>query len=489
MRKVIDLQMEFWKTDIANIEFDLESRDEIPKLLLGLQYIYRTLRIRRKVFGVLKQIVPKKSHETGRPGMDLWKILVLGTLRLNCNWDYDKVHEMANNHHKLRQMLGHRATDIESNYALQTIRDNIVLLTPPILDEVNQIVVKAGHRIITTKRDQQLKGSCDSFVVETDVHYPTDTNLLFDAMRKTISLIATVCSEIGITAWRQSDYNIKSVKGLLRGIQRLKHSTSKDEAKQQKRDQFIVSEHQNYINVCQGHVLKAKETIQILRELGILSLSQDLRLSTVEQYIRHAERQIDQIRRRILLDEKIAHEEKVFSIFEPHTEWISKGKAGVPQELGLKVCVLKDQYGFILHHQVLEQQTDEKVAVAMAQGAKNKFENLTGCSFDKGFYSPENRSRLTNILDYVILPKKGRLSAKEKEVERSDEFVESRRKHSAVESSINALENHGLDRCLDHGLHGFKRYVALAILARNIQILGHLIQQKELKRQKRRQAA
>ena len=70
--------------------------------------------------------------------MDLWKILVLGTLRLNCNWDFDKIHEMANNHHKLRQMLGHSETDIDSNYALQTIRDNITLLTPPILDEINQ---------------------------------------------------------------------------------------------------------------------------------------------------------------------------------------------------------------------------------------------------------------------------------------------------------------------------------------------------------------
>jgi len=489
MRKVIDLQMEFWKTDIANIEFDLESRDEIPKLLLGLRYIYSTPPIRTKVFNVLKQIVPKKSQETGRPGMNLWKILVLGTLRLNCNWDYDKVHEMSNNHHKLRQMLGHHETDFESNYALQTIRDNIALLTPPILDEINQIVVKAGHSIITTKKDQPLRGSCDSFVVETDVHHPTDTNLLFDAMRKMISLIAIVCAEIGITAWRQSDHNIRQVKGLLRGIQRLRRSTSKDEAKQQKRDQFIVSEHQNYINLCQGFVLKAKETIQILRELGILSLSQDLRLSMVEHYIGHAERQIDQIRRRNVLDEKIPHAEKVFSIFEPHTEWISKGKAGVPQELGLVVCVLKDQYGFILHHQVLEQQTDEKVAVAMAQGAKDRFDNLAGCSFDKGFYSPENKSQLANILDYVILPKKGRLSAKDKEVEQSQEFVESRRKHSAVESSINALENHGLDRCLDHGLHGFKRYVAIAVLARNIQILGHLIQQKELKRQKRRQAA
>jgi len=451
MRKVIDLQMEFWKTDIANIEFDLQSRDEIPKLLMGLQYIHRTTPIRKKVSEILKQIVPKKSHKTGRPGMDLWKILVLGTLRLNCNWDYDKVQEMANNHKNLRKML--------------------------------------GHSIITTKKEPGLRGSCDSFVVETDVHYPTDTNLLFDAIRKTIYLIAIICSEIGITAWRQSHHNIMKVKGLLRGIQRLNRSTSKNEAKREKRDKFIVAEHQNYINVCQQFVLKAKETIRILRQLGVLSMPQDLRLSVVEEYICHAERQIDQIHRRVVLDEKIPHEEKVFSIFQQHTEWISKGKAGVPQELGLRVCVLKDQYGFLLHHRVMQQQTDDKVAVAMVQEAKDRFENLVGSSFDKGFYSPGNKSELADILDYVILPKKGRLSAKDKQIEHSEEFIESRRKHSAVESSINALENHGLDRCLDHGLHGFERYVALSVLARNIQILGHLLQQKELKQQKRRKAA
>jgi hypothetical protein len=489
MRKVIDLQMEFWKKDIANIEFDLQSRDEIPKLLMGLQYIYRTSSIREKVFEILKQIVPKKSHETGRPGMDLWKILVLGTLRLNCNWDNDKVHEMANNHNKLREMLGHSKTDFDSQYALQTIRDNLALLTPAILDEINQIVVKAGHRIISPDKDPQLRGSCDSFVVETDVHYPTDINLLFDAIRKMISLIAILCSEIGITAWRQSHKNILKVKRLLRGIQRLRRSTSKDEAKIQKRDQLITAKHQNYIDVCQGFVIRAKETIRILRELGILSMSQELRLISIEEYIRHAERQIDQIRRRVVFDEKIPHKEKVFSIFEPHTEWISKGKAGVPQELGLAVCVHKDQYGFILHHRVMQQETDDKVAVVMVQETKDRFENLFGSSFDRGFYSPENKSQLAEILDYVVLPKKGRLSAKDKVIELSEEFVESRRKHSAVESSINALENHGLDRCLDHGLHGFERYVALSVLARNIQILGHLLQQKELKKQKRRKAA
>ena len=84
-------------------------------------------------------------------------------------------------------------------------------------------------------------------------------------------------------------------------------------------------------------------------------------------------------------------------------------------------------------------------------------------------------------MNRVILPRKGRLSAANREIENSEEFREARRKHSAVESSINALENHGLDRCPDHGIEGFKRYVSLAVLARNIQILGHVIQQKKLK--------
>ena len=72
--------------------------------------------------------------------------------------------------------------------------------------------------------------------------------------------------------------------------------------------------------------------------------------------------------------------------------------------------MLKDQYGFLLHHQVMEQETDDKVAIAMVQSAREKFENLSCCSFDKGFYTPENRKQLANILDSVVLPKKGRLS-------------------------------------------------------------------------------
>lgn len=490
MRKVVDSQLKFGEVNIAEIEFDLRSRDEIPKLLMGLQHVYCTPELRQEVFGILERLIPSKTDSNkGRPGMNLWKILVLGTIRLNCNWDYDKVKEMADNHIKLRQMLGHGIEDEDTTYALQTLRDNISLFTPEALDEINQVVVKAGHQLKGKKNaeDVPLHGKCDSFVVETDVHYPTDINLLFDAIRKMITLTALICASFSISGWRQSWHMIKKIKRLYRKAQKLKRSTSKDESKKTRREQLIVDAHQIYIDEACLLVERAQESIEQLSVKLWLSLSAQAALIEIENYIRHARRQIDQIRRRVIEGEKIGHAEKVFSIFEEHTEWINKGKAGVSQELGLRVCILHDQFGFILQHRVMEKETDDKVAEPMVKEAKSKYHNLSSCSFDKGFHTPFNQIELKKLLDKVILPKKGRLSAADKEVEYSDDFIHARHKHSAVESSINALENHGLDRCPDHGIYGFKRYVSMAVLGRNLQILGNMIQQNDLKRQNKRE--
>lgn len=490
MRKVIEKQLKIGQRDIDRIPIDLQCRDEIPQLLLGLQFIYRNREIRREVFRILERITPKEvDADKGRPGMDLWKILVLGTLRLNCNWDYDKLHNIANEHKTVREFLGHSIFEFDRSYGLQTLKDNISLLTPELLDEINQVVVSAGHDLVgKTGEDVVLKGRCDSFVVETDVHYPTDINLLLDAIRKILSLVAGLCEELGITEWRQQRHLFRKIKKQFNLVRKLKRSSSKDAGKKARREQLIVDAHRQYVDLVQSHVERAKKTIAILKQMGIVPL---VRLMVIERYIEHAERQIDQIRRRVIEGETIAHHEKVFSIFEEHTEWLSKGKAGVPQELGLTVCVLEDQHGFILHHQVMENQKDIDVAVAMVAEAKTRFAALSVCSFDKGFYSPTNRQQLGEILDQVVMPKKGKLSQVDKQNEYSEEFIASRHQHAAVESAINALENHGLDRCLDHGIDGFKRYVALAVLARNIQILGAKMRSKNLKsaqRLKRRAA-
>jgi hypothetical protein len=484
MRKVIENQLKIGQSDIPNIQIDINCRDEIPQLLLGLQFLYSKKQVRHEVFQILKKITPKDVDvDKGRPGMDLWKILVLGTLRLNCNWDYDKVHDIANEHNKVREFLGHTIHEPNERYGLQTIKDNVSLLTPELLDEINQLVVKAGHELVRKKDEKAaLKGRCDSFVLETDVHYPTDINLLLDAIRKIVFLIGYLCDDLGVTEWRQYKHIFKKIKKQFNFVRRLKHSSSKNEQKKVQKEQLIVDAHRQYVDMVEAYVLRAKESIAILNAMGICSVA---RIMMIEMYIAHAERQIDQIRRRVVGGEKIPHNKKVFSIFEEHSEWISKGKGGVPQELGLGVCILEDQYGFILHHHVMEKQKDVDIALPMVVDAKHKFSYLSSCSFDKGFYSPANRLKLHDILYDVVLPKKGKLSKAEKQIEYSEEFIAARRKHASVESAINALENHGLDRCRDHGIKGFKRYVALAVLARNIQLIGAKIRQKSLERQRR----
>lgn len=482
MRKLIDPQLKIGQRDIQNIEIDLDCRDEIPQVLLGLQHIYSDKKLRERVFAILAKIVPVNvDAKNGRPGMDLWKILVLGTLRLNCNWDYDKLHDIANNHLKIREFLGHSFHDFNQRYSLQSLKDNIRLFTPEILEQINVVVVEAGHQFLSNTADLKLKGLCDSFVVETDVHFPTDTNLLLDAIRKILFLIGGLCFRLGITEWRQYKHQFKKVRKAFNAVRKLKRSTSKDESVRQKREELIKDAHSQYVDLVESLVARAKQTLCILGCMDVGNIAQIL---VIKKFIRDAERQIEQIRRRVLNGESIPHHEKVFSIFEEHTQWICKGKAGVPQELGLGVCILEDQFGFILHHRVMENQKDVDIAVDMVGKAKGKFPGLSACSFDKGFYSPQNKIELMQLLELAAMPKKGRLSKEDKEFEYSEEFAAARKKHPAVESAINALENHGLDMCPDHGIVGFKRYVGLAIVARNLQVLGAAIRKRELKQKK-----
>ena len=121
--------------------------------------------------------------------------------------------------------------------------------------------------------------------------------------------------------------------------------------------------------------------------------------------------------RRLLRGETIPHEEKVFSIFEEHTRWVSKGKAGTPVELGVPVAIIEDQYGFILHHKVLWEGEDVDVAVPMVQEAQALYPELRACSFDRGFHSRDNRVRLDALLDVNALPGRGYLSRADRERE------------------------------------------------------------------------
>jgi hypothetical protein len=439
-----------------------------------------------KIFQLLEEeIAPKTNKRNGRPGMELWKIFVCGVVRLDLNESYDRLHELVNHHNTIREMLGHAMFD-EEMYHYQTLKDNVSLITPELLDKINQIVVDAGHGLVKKKADEALRGRCDSFVVETNVHYPTDINLLYDAMRKIITLTAQWCERLGVSDWRQYAYNIRQIKRLMRTAQNRKRSKAQSERQQCQNATRIVEAHQEYLAAAQRYLNKACETLAKVERQGYTSEFDVLARLEIEGFMRHAARQIDQTTRRVIGGEIIPHAEKVFSIFEPHTEWISKGKAGVPVELGVKVCIMEDQHRFILHHQVMEKKTDEQVTISMVEETKRRFPNLNSCSFDKGFHSLENQIALTKQLALVALPRKGKLSQQAQAAEQSEAFVNARRAHSAVESAINALEVHGLDMCPDHGIVGFKRYVALAVVARNIHRIGAILWEQEQNAAKRK---
>ena len=326
-------------------------------------------------------------------------------------------------------------------------------------------------------------------MVETNVHYPTDSNLLWDAIRCALRTMGQCCETRDVSDWRQWKSNTKKAKKAFRRLQKLRPSTSKKLAQREQRQQAIREAHETYLDLCTGYLARMEET---LTGWGITDAALGTQEAELQRWIAAGWKQIDLIRRRVLEGEKIPHEDKVFSLFEEHTEWLVKGKAGVPVELGLNVCVMEASSGFILHHKVMQQCTDSEVAIDMVKEAKARFPTLAACSFDKGFHSPDNQKQLAELLDQVVMPRKGKLSKARQAVENDPAFVQARCQHSAVESGINALEVHGLDRCPDRGLDRFKRYVALAVVGRNLQKLGAILQAqalKKLQRQEKRQRA
>ena len=467
MRKVISERSFLGSTDIGAIELDADSRDDIPALLIGIQAIYLDEATRTKLFRLLDaHVLPGRRRTTGRPGMDLWRILVMGVLKQGLRCDFDRLREIVNRHADVQAFLGHDVWFDPCRYKLQTIRDNVSLLTPELLGKISDLVAAAGHGILGKKLGAPLAGRCDSFVVETDVHYPTDVNLLRDSALRLLREASRACGAFGVDGWLKRRYWEKTVGALFEGVRTASSQRSRPDAVRA------------YLKACLTLAGKAESSLEALKRVDC----PDPALDEIGRLAAHVRRFAGQIRRRVLRGKKIPHGEKVFSIFEEHTRWISKGKAGKKAELGVPVCIVEDGNGFVLGHEILWTGGDADVAVPLIERCRKAFPDLRGCSFDRGFHSPSNRKKLDGLLELNALPKKGRLSAAEREREADPAFAAARRKHSGVESAINSLEHRGLDRVRLRGPDGFERAVGLSVLASNLHRIGRILRGRERER-------
>lgn len=309
---------------------------------------------------------------------------------------------------------------------------------------------------------------------ETNVHFPTDLNLALDCARKCIVLISALAQANQIAGWRKHFNWQSKIKGLARECARACRGGGKYK---EKRIEQTAGAYLTKLYELEGKVQGT------LEEFGLLpsSAAQRIKVAEVQRYHDLLIKHIFLISERLLEGRTIAQGEKLYSIFEQHTEWVQKGKSRPNVELGHRLLIATDQYG-IIHDYKIMQGGDEAAEIAPLVDrliATLGLDNIASFSTDRGFSTIANRELLEACMPNtkVIMPKKGKLSAADKERQSQKTWRTLANKHSAVESNINSLEHHGLNRCPDKGYQAYARYAGLGVLAYNLHRIGnHLIE-------------
>ena len=343
-----------------NVSLNLDCRNETIPILRALQHIYSTPKVRDSILGAIARDVNGKSKATlGRPGLSYWEILVLAAARLGCGYDYDQLQDLAENHRALRQVMGigdwESAEKDQKRFDWRRIESNVNLLRPETIEQINQAIIQEGHRL-EPQAAETVRG--DSFVVQTNIHYPTDSSLIADGLRKVLGLAVMLAGLFGLIGWRQHKHLYRKARKLVRTIERIaarKGSGYQERMKQPYRELLEVAD----------QVLTRAETLrETVRKYGTgggaEALALDKDLETFLQRTRHV---CNLARRRVLQGETIPHHEKLFSIFETHTQLYKRGKAAEPIQFGRLVLVFEDGAGFITHHHLLPRDKGDRDVV------------------------------------------------------------------------------------------------------------------------------
>lgn len=468
MRKSHSQQLRMDCVPIEKVALNFDSRDEIVPVLAGLQHLYSQIGLRTNVLQRIGDDVNENTRDdVGREGFSYWQILVLGVVRLGCNLNYDKLQDLCENHRALRGILGVGDWD-QTSFNWRRLRDTLCLLKPATLENVNEQVVSHGQKL---HGDARSRVRADSFVCETNIHYPTESSLIWDGMKKLIPLGCKLAESLGIGGWRQATHQRKKIKQEVREIARLSASKS------QQVKQGIYPAYGVLLDRV-GLVLDRIRSLQKAAQDVKLSSSQQSWLERIERFYQPTSQVVSTAYRRTQLGETVANEDKLFSIFEPHTQLYRRGKAGQPNQFGRMVMVYEDNAGFISHYYLMGRyELDADVVVEQTRIAQRKHsDEIEDASFDRGYFSQENQNDLKTIVAHPCLPPKHRNQYATWLEEASVRIHRSRKHHSGIESAIGAFQSgNGMKRCRDRTEAGLERYLGWAVLGRNTHVLGKLL--------------
>jgi transposase, IS5 family len=418
-----------------------------------------------------------KNPATGRNGITPAQALRSLTLMRIKNWDYRELRDRINDGYTLRGFTQFDTQLVPKHDAFNRAFNR---LTPATLEAINQAVVQAAVQLGV---EDGKKLRVDTTVVETNIHYPTDGTLLWDSVRTITRLVKELHDKLpnGVQGFTNRTRSAR------RRMQQIQRMTA------QQRQQQQEPKYRELLRITGQVVQNARQVVEQPKTISGINVVANLVIDQLRQQITSycdlADRVIDQTRRRVLLGEQVPSEQKVYSIFEPHTDLIKRGKVLKPVEFGHKVFLAESAQGLITDYRVLKgNPADSDHVEASLDRHQKTFQHPPVCyAGDRGFYTADNVQRCQQAeIDEICIPQRGGKKTAEQEVlERSPKFKKAQRFRVGIEGRISVLfRGRGMKRCRAKGRERFEMLVGAAVLANNLMRIAQLIEDRKPNRRR-----
>ena len=418
-----------------------------------------------------------KNPDAGRKGLSPQQVLRSLILMRVKNWDYRELRERIADGLTLRRFTDFNAQPVPKHDAFQRAFSRV---TPQTLRLVNELLITAA---VSMGLEDGGKLRVDTTVVQTDIHHPTDNTLLWDSVRVVTRLVGLLASVIA----RPIKGFCNRTRAARRRMQEIQRMTpTQRQAHQQEKYRELIGIADEVVESARAG-LQQISTVHTANPVAQLAV-EELR-GQIEHYCDLGDRVIDQTRRRVLLGEQVPNAEKIYSIFEPHTDLIKRGKVRTPMEFGHKVFLAESARGLITQYEVLNgNPCDEEHVEASLLRHQEMFGGAPQTySSDRGFFSEKNLETCERSgVELACIPQRGgRKSVERAAHEKSPAFKKGQRFRAGIEGRISVLfRGRGMKRCLAEGRERFELLVGAAVLANNLLTIASLMQERSASRRR-----
>jgi IS5 family transposase len=450
---------------LAEISEFLDTQGE----LLNLVHRDLTRQLRRK--------------RRGRGGISAEQVLRSFVLMRLKNWDYRELAERIADGYMLRRFTRFDASRVPRHDAFNR---SFVRLRPDTLRRINDALVEVA---VQSGIEQVSKLRLDTTVVETDIRYPRDSGLLWDTVRVITRLVEGI-AELLPAAVQGFPRRTRRAKRRMQEIGRMRERAQ--------RRRTLARKYRDLIAVTAEVIEKAQAVAAATRGAKLSCLLDALKVQAlceeVDHFARLGRRVIDQSERRVFRGETVPADQKLFSIFETHTDMIKRGKVQKPVEFGHKVLLVESRIGLITDYRVLDgNPVDCDQLLPALDRHLERFDQAPDVlAGDRGFHDTAECAKLQErgVMLVAIPQRGGKKTAERERFEKSRPFKRAQAFRSGVEGRISVLfRGRGMKRCLWSGRERFELFVAAAVLANNLMVIAAHLQKRRKKAATARAAA